>query len=280
MAAARARGGGGSMDVAQLPERQLALPLWPDEARAVPNALLRGALFAVGRERTFLPVLTRIESIDGIEIRCKNDRLNQVDLDLWEALLHMQRLQPLGEKITFTARSILIGLGRGVSGRAHEDLHNGLARLVGTVMEIKLIKEKKVFVGSLVSSFLRDEESGRYIVRFNQDMALLYGAGYTYLDLTQRQALTQNNLAKWLHGYYSSHARPYPYLVKTLHRLCGSLASLKEFRRLLIAALSQLIEVGALTSWSIEPGTDMVKVSKVATKSQLRHLVRSIKGRS
>lgn len=280
MAAARARGGGGSMGVGQHLEQQLALPLWPEEVRAVPNAILRGALFGVGRERTFLPVLTKIESVEGIEIRCKNDRLNQVDLDLWEALLHLQRLQPLGVKITFAARSVLVGLGRGESGRAHEDLHNGLARLVGSVVEIKWLKEKKVFVGSLVSSFFRDEESGRYVVRFNQDMALLYGSGYTFLDLSQRQALAQNNLAKWLHSYYSSHARPYPNLVKTVQRLCGSLASTKEFRRLLAAALAQLVGVGALLSWSIDQRTDMVKVVKVASKSQQRHIARSIRGRS
>ncbi len=276
MAAARAKGGGGNIGVA----KQLTLPLWPAEVRAVPNAIIRGALFGVGRERTFFPVLTKIESVEGIEIQCKNDRLNQVDLDLWEALLHLQRLQPLGEKITFAARTVLVGLGRGESGRAHEDLHNGLARLVGSIVQIRWLKEKKVFVGSLVSSFLRDEESGGYVVRFNQDMALLYGSGYTYLDLSQRQALAQNNLAKWLHSYYSSHARPYPNLVKTVHRLCGSLASLKEFRRLLAAALNQLVEVGALLSWCIDPTADIVTVVKVATKSQQRHIARSIRGRS
>ncbi len=272
MAAAKARGHGGGLNVAQVPNRQLLLPLWPNEVRAVPNAVLRCALFTVSKKRTTLDTLTAIESIEGVEIRCKNDRLNQVDLDLWEMLLHLQRLQPLQGKIEFTANFMLKSLGRSTGGGDHEELNNGLARLIGSVVEIKWRKDRTVFAGTLVSSFFRDEDTDRYVVRFNQDMAMLYGAGHTYIDWSQRKALGQNNLAKWLHGFYTSHAKPFSYKTGTLQKLSGSTATLKEFRRLVKNALTKLVAIGALTSWTIDPNSDLVSVSKDMTKTQLRHL--------
>ena len=230
----------------QADKKDKVLPFWPEEVRSVPNAVLRGALFTVSKERAMFKELTPIASVDGIEIRYMGQRLNQVDLDLWEMLLHLQRLNPLGDRVEFTAHSMLKALGRGTSGADHETLNNGLARLIGNATEIKWLKERKAFAGSLVSSFFRDEDTGRYVVRFNQDMATLYGQGHTYIDLEQRQALGQNNLAKWLHGFYSSHADPFGYKVETLQRLCGSTASEKEFRRMLKVALDKLAEILSL----------------------------------
>ena len=257
--------------------RQISLPLWPEEVRGVPNAVLRGAMFTVSKEREVLKDLTPIASVDGIEIRYMGQRLNQVDLDLWEMLLHLQRLQPLGNRVEFTAHSMLKALGRGTSGADHEALNNGLARLIGSATEIKWVKERKAFVGALVSSFFRDDETGRYVVKFNQDMATLYGQGHTYIDWGQRQSLGQNSLAKWLHGFYTSHAAPFPYKVETLQKLCGSSATLREFRRLLKAALTKLVGIGAISDWEIDPESDLVAVNKKPSSTQRKHLAKAKK---
>mgnify|MGYP000897609377 FL=1 len=257
---------------AQEDKKDKVLPFWPEEVRSVPNAILRGALFTVSKERAVFKELTPIASVDGIEIRYMGQRLNQVDLDLWEMLLHLQRLNPLGDRVEFTAHSMLKALGRGTSGADHETLNNGLARLIGNATEVKWPKERKAFAGSLVSSYFRDEDTGRYVVKFNQDMATLYGQGHTYIDLEQRQALGQNNLAKWLHGFYSSHADPFGYKVETLQRLCGSTASRTGFRRMLKVALEKLVEVGAIVRWRIDNRTDVVTVEKEPTPSQKLHL--------
>lgn len=37
-----------------------------------------------------------------------------------------------------------------------------------------------------------------------------------------RHALDGHQLAQWLHGFYASHAKPFPIKIETLHRLCGS----------------------------------------------------------
>jgi hypothetical protein len=255
--------------------KQLALPFWPEQVRSVPNAVLRGALFTVSKERAVLKDLTHIASVDGIEIRAKNDRLNQVDLDLWEMLLHLQRLQPLGNRVEFTAYSMLKALGRTTGGKDHHWLDNALARLIGSVVEIKWTRERKAFAGALVSSFFRDDEIGRYVVKFNQDMATLYGQGHTYIDWEQRQSLGQNSLAKWLHGFYTTHAAPFPYKVETLQKLCGSSATLREFRRLLKAALTKLVGIGAISDWEINADSDLVTVDKKSTSTQKRYLERS-----
>jgi len=256
--------------------QQLALPFWPEEVRSVPNAVLRGALFTVSKERAVLKDLTHIASVDGIEIRAKNDRLNQIDLDLWEMLLHLQRLQPLGNRVEFSAGSMLKALGRTTGGKDHQSLDNALARLIGSVVEIKWTKERKAFAGALVSSFFRDDETGRYVVKFNQEMAILYGQGHTYIDWEQRQALGQNSLAKWLHGFYSTHANPYSYKVETVQKLCGSTVErLSDFRKLLRSALGKLVEIGAIDEWTIDADSDLVTVDKKPTRAQKRYLARS-----
>jgi putative NADH-flavin reductase len=108
-------------------------------------------------------------------------------------------------------------------------------------------------------------------------MTNLYSMGSTYIDWEQRKALGRNNLAKWLHGNYASNVIVLDYKVKTIHSLSGSGSPLKEFRRMLKAALNQLIEVGAIRSWSIDADTDLVRVDKVPSKAQRKHLANAKK---
>jgi hypothetical protein len=258
--------------------KQLSLEFWPDAVRGVPNPVLRGALFGVSQKRKTHKKRTVIAAVDGYEIRFKGESFNQTDLDLWEMLLHLARLQPLGTQVEFTTHSLLKELGRGTSGKHHEELKEQLMRLIGGVVEITWTKEKKAFAGALVSSYFRDDETGRYVVKFNADMAQLYGVGHTLVDWSQRQALGNNSLAKWLHGFYASHAKPFPYKVETIRGLCGSTVDrLGDFRKLLRAALTQLVEIGAIKSWSIDPKTDLVEVANIPSQTQLKHLTKAKK---
>lgn len=252
--------------------KQLSLELWPEAVRGVPNAVLRGALFRVAKERDTYKTRTLIASTSEHEIRYKGETLNQTDLDLWETLLHLARLQPLGTQVEFTAHSLLKELGRGTGKSQHEQLKDELMRLITGGVEITWVKEKKAFGGALVSSYFRDELTGRYVVKFNTDMTNLYSMGSTYIDWEQRKALGKNNLAKWLHGNYASNAVILDYKVETIRELSGSGSPLKEFRRKLKAALDQLVEIGAVRSWSIDAKTDLVRVDKVPSKTQRKHL--------
>lgn len=253
------------------PSKQMALDMWPDRVRGVPNAVLRGALFPISQRRTTSKKRTLIAAVEGIEIRVKGERFNQTDLDVFEMLLHLARLQPLGDRVEFTSHSLLKELGRGVGLSQHEQLKEEIARLQGYV-EITWTKEGKTFFGGLISKGFRDETTGRYVVILDPQMISLYEGGYTHIDWEQRKALGNNALAKWLHGFYSTHATAYPMKVETLMSLCGSTAArLGDFRKDLRKALEKVKESGSITSWEIDK-KDHVIIVRVPSLSQQRHL--------
>jgi TrfA protein len=276
---ARKKGEEAKKTVASKPKvlaaKQLTLEMWPDAVRGVPNVVLRNALFGVSTNRKMYKTRTLIASLDGYEIWFKGEAFNQTDLDVWEVLLHLARLQPLGTNIEFTAHSLLTELGRGTGGQDHERLKEELARLGSGWAEVTWTKEKKTFAGSLINGFSRDEETGRYVLQFNVDMAKLYGEGHTLIDWAQRMALGKDNLAKWLHGHYASHASPYPYKVEKLRALSASdIERLGDFRKVLRRALDKLISVGALKSWDISRLTDLVRVVNLPSQSQRKALLK------
>ena len=260
-----------------VPAQQLKLELWPDEVRGVPNAILRGALFGVGQERKVHKKRTLIAAVEGYEIRFKGETFNQTDLDVLEGMLHVAMPHPLGKRVEFSVHSFLKALGKGTSGKHHEEFKEQVARLIGGVVEITDLKARMTFMGTMVHKAYRDEASGRYVVIFDKDMLALYEAGYSHIDWNQRMALGKSTLAKWLHGFYATHAAPYPYKVSTLHNLCGSeTKELYKFRQQLRKALDELLCVGAIDGWDIDED-DLVTVQRKPSKAQKKHLTRAAK---
>ena len=259
------------------PNRQLKLELWPEEVRGVPNAILRGALFGVGQERTVHKKRTLVAAVEGYEIRFKGETFNQTDLDVLEGMLHLAMPHPLGKRVEFTVHSFLKALGRGTSGKHHEEFKEQVMRLVTGGIEITDTKARVTFMGTLVSKAFREEDSGRYVVIFDKDMLNLYEAGYSHIDWSQRMVLGKSTLAKWLHGFYATHAKPYPYKVETLHNLCGSAdKSLRSFRQKLKKALDELVCVRAIDSWIIDQN-DLVTVQRTPSRAQQKHINRTTK---
>ncbi|WP_395398660.1 hypothetical protein ACHMW6_00020 (plasmid) [Pseudoduganella sp. UC29_106] len=83
-------------------------------------------------------------------------------------------------------------------------------------------------------------------------------------------------MARWLHGFYSTHAAPYDYGVETLKHLCGSAPKgrLTDFRKALKVALDLMVEKGSLVSADLHPSRDVVQVVRIPSESQKRHLAR------
>ena len=245
---------------------QLTLPFWPVAVRAVPNSILRSALFGVSKIRATGRNRVLIATNSNFEIRFTGTEFNQTDLDVFQGLLHIGMREPLGGSVEFDLSSFLSGLGRNTGSSQKNKLRKELARLMGGVVEIKWMKGQKTFMGSLVQKIFIDEVTDIHKVVFDRDLILLFDRGHSYIDQQQRLQLGQHSLAKWLHGFYSSHANPYPYKLETVQELCGSTATAKEFKRLLVRALDKLKAIGAIESWQIESISNLVRVRKTNSK--------------
>ena len=254
----------------------IRLPVWPDTLRGVPNGVLRSALFGAIRRGPRRQISRElISSVDGYEIRYTGSRLDQSDLDVWETLLHLARLQALGNRIETTERALLKSLDRTYGKSGREWLKKVIARLTATAVEFR--HSKQTYGGSLVDEFYRDETLGCYVLVLNPQIQKLFAKDdWSQIEWEQRQALRGQPLAQWLHGFYSSHADPYPLKVETLHRLAGSETKLlKNFRHELRQAL---VLLDAVTKWrSSIDANDLVSVRKIPTKSQKRHLKKNKK---
>ncbi|MDD1641070.1 MAG: TrfA protein [Methylococcaceae bacterium] len=248
------------------------LPIWPEPARGIPNPVLRGALFAAvqGKNRAvFQRELLACQK--GLQIRFTGIQLDQSDLDVWEQALHLARLHPLGTRCEFSVYGFLKALGRKTGKSEHEWLKNSFARLMGCGVELTNQQERKTYGGSLLE-FMRDDDTGRYVVIFNPKILTFYEGGWTAIDWQDRQLLRGKPLALWLHGYLATHAKPYPIKIETIRSFSGS--SNKEircFKRKLIAALTELKKIEFIMGFDFEG--DNVIINKPPTPSQQRFLI-------
>lgn len=264
------------------PQKQTAqiiqLPLWPEAVRAVPNDILRSALFAAiqGKDRKLVKNAV-IASQDDFTVTLTGELFDQSDLSVWEQILHFARQYPLGTVCHVTGYGLLKALGHCAGKKDYVWLHSVVQRLRGNTVEIIKGKSglRKIYGGGLISDYCFDEITGAYKLELNQKLLVLYTSGWSGINFEQRKALTGKPLALWLQGYYATHAKPYPVKVETLRELCGSKAKiLYNFRQQLRQALDNLKAIGVIASWTIDPVTDLVTVDRgtAIADSQHKHL--------
>ncbi len=246
--------------VSENQEVQVQLPMWGERIRGVPNSVLRSALFTAtkrGKRQYF--ERQKIASIDGIKVIFTGPRLDQADLDVWEQCLHLARTEGLGNTIQFTAYGFLKAIGRNTGKSDREWLAGAFARLRTSDVEIN--DGKRAFFGALVSSGQKNEETEKYELVLNPRIASMYNDdSWTGIDWEQRKALMGKPLALWLHGFYSSHAKPFDYKVETIHGLCGSETSeMKVFKQNLQEALKDL---AIATGWFCRIENNKVQIFK------------------
>ena len=259
------------------PAKVVMLPIWPDAMRAVPNGMLRSALFGAIRRgaRRYLR-RERIAALDGIEIFYTGERLDQGDLDVWETILHLARLQGLGNECRVTAYQLLKILGKTDSGKNRDILDIRLSRMKATGVDVQV--GRYGYEGSLIDEVYRDKETMEYVFRLNAKLRALFEPNqFTQIDWVVRRELDGKPLAQWLHGFYASHAKPYPVSVAKLHELCGSdFDALNDFRPKLRKALDAVADACKINnqSFSYEVQNDIVHVKKEPSSAQLRHLTK------
>lgn len=217
------------------PAKVTRLPLWPEEVRACPSSVLRSALFGIvrrGRRKALERAI--LATWEGVTLRYTGWRLDQGDLDVWLAALHLAREHNLGVRVPVTVNEMLRTMGRCTGKHDHEWFKCAVARLTACAVEITA--GRKTFGGPLIEGFERDEVTGEHVLYLSPRLADLFEDGdYTRIDWEIRRDLDMD-LAKWLHGYIASHratARdPHRLGLKRLRELCGSETDeLRKFRQ-------------------------------------------------
>lgn len=262
---------------APLPKNVVQLPLWPEPVRAVPNGFLRSALFgAIAKGRRRYINGEDLAAVDGVTIRYKGERLDQGDLDAWESVLHAVRLQELGSQCRVTSYALLKLMGKTDTGKNRTTLHNRIERLVANAVTVK--QGRYTYIGGLIRFAAKDEETQEWVIELDEKLRPLFaGDQFTQVEWGVRHALDGHQLAQWLHGFYASHAKPFPLKVETLHRLCGSEAGLmSDFAKKLRKALDAVAEASAAhgEGFSYEIRGDLVHIEKKAQGAQRRHLAK------
>ena len=70
-------------------------------------------------------------------------------------------------------------------------------------------------MGNLIASAAKDEITQEWVIELNPKLRTLFApAQFTHVQWAVRHALDGQSLAQWLHGFYASHASPYPNAIK------------------------------------------------------------------
>lgn len=258
-----------------LKAKPIMLPLWPEVVRGVPNAALRSALFGAIKKgaRAYLE-RQEIHAQEGIRIIYTGARLDQGDLDVWETVLHIARVQALGNECRVTAYQLLKALGKTDAGTNRDTLDRRLSRMKATGVDVTV--GRYGYEGSLIDEVFRDKETREYVIRLNPKLSALFAADqFTQVDWSVRHGLNGKPLAQWLHGFFASHAKPYPIKMMTLLQLSGSenedASSGRQTLRKALDALENASKANG-QPFSYEIRCDLVHIQKMASAAQKRHL--------
>ena len=263
--------------VAEAKTKVVQLPLWPEPVRAVPNGFLRSALFgAIAKGRRRYINGEDLAAVDGVTIRYKGERLDQGDLDVWESVLHAVRLQELGSQCRVTSYALLKLMGKTDTGKNRATLNKRITRLVASALTVK--QGRYTYIGSLIRFAAKDEETQEWVIELDEKLRPLFAADqFTQVEWAVRQALDGQQLAQWLHGFYATHAKPFPMKVETLLNLSGGEnADPYSGKQKLRKALDAVAEASAAhgEGFSYEIRGDLVHVEKRASGPQRRHLAK------
>lgn len=255
-------------------DNPLQLPLWHEEKRGVPNEVVRSALFNVRNRcvarREFKDEVIAVLSGD-ICITYSGTELRQDDMDVWMQLLHEARRQPLGQCVEIKPYEFLKDLRWSPTGYYYKKLREHLKRMKFTMLVVNSARLGREIGVSMIRKYECEGRDGEKLERWRiwiePEVKALFGdVYYTRIDWQQRVKI-KGNLAKHLHGVYSSHAQPYPYKVATILEGCGSdMRELRNFRVSLREALEELQRVGFIEHFQIDD-SDLVHVRRTQTST-------------
>jgi len=250
--------------------KPVQLPIWSDPERALPNTLLRSALFGATRRRRNLK-RELIASWPDEEIIFTGEAFNQFDESVWLELVHLYRIQRTPEVMHLSMRGILKSMGLKASGQGATRVHDSINRMLACAIAVKKNGVERAR-GGPVRAYDFDEGRGRWAIELEPRYLKLFGDGHTRLDWDTRKKLT-TGLATWMHRYVLSHraTRRNPHRIKLerLKELAGMGSDSREFKRTLRRTMKKLEAVGVVASWDITPG-NVLEISRPPKRKSLK----------
>lgn len=220
------------------PDGQRLLPLvfsdtTPKGSTGTAVSFVRSAVFGmVKRGKRRLVGDEKLSSNADFDIYFTGYEVDQNDLSTFMAVCDMYREEP--KKVEYGVlrckmHGIIKRLGLKDNSKIRKIVADRLERL--TKAHVTVISGPRRVAGTVLSTFGIDEKTGDTIIRPNVELQSLFlGQEWQLMNREVRLALGSNQLAMWLHAFYSSHKPPiYRYKVETLKELCRSQA--KELRR-------------------------------------------------
>jgi hypothetical protein len=167
-------------------------------------------------------------------------------------------------------------MGKTDTGKNRATLQTRIERLRANAVTIK--QGRYSYIGGLIAGAAKDEETQEWVIQLDAKLRPLFAADqFTQIEWAVRHALNGQPLAQWLHGFYATHAKPFPMKVETLLSLSGSentepRSSRQKLRKALDALTGASEAHGEGFGYDIRD--DLVHVQKLAIGTQRRHLAK------
>lgn len=249
--------------IIETPIQQL-LPDIFEEKRAIPNSFLRGALFGIVKKgKRALVKDEKIFSMSQYDIIFSGEYLDQNDLELWDTLIFLAKKHSNNNQLKLTLYEIIKTLRIQDTGTNRKAILKRIERLKFGMLKIS--KADRVYYGNLIQDAFIDEVDGKFIINFNNSLVNSFSdKDFTLINVTIRQMLGDDQLARWLYNFYESHTIPIPFKIEFLKNLCRSETELKDFRYKLKKALTLVKQAHLATdsSWDYEIIDDQLFIYK------------------
>ena len=165
--------------------------------------------------------------------------LRQDDALVFMALLNLCRDYRVGKQAAFDVAAMSIALWGSYNGQKRSRLKETVRRLQRATIALE------DFTVQLVLRF-EHPKRGEWSVALDPDIVNLFrDQRVTRLDLPMRRRLSEG-LTTWLYGYIRSQSFLIPWRIDDLRQRCGSDATAKTFRDMLLNSLAQLAEEGLI----------------------------------
>jgi hypothetical protein len=202
----------------------------------LPNSLVRNSLFGMTKKGVRKKFINeRISSFKNMEIIYTGEQLDQADLDVLLVItkIFFQNNNHFNDYENISTIEVINALKIKRTGHAYSMINERIKRLVKTTLEIVYIdknnKRSKEIITHLLMSYEKnsDGDNAKFSMHINM-VNLLKDS--TIINMIDRLNLGNDQLSKWIHAHYSTHATPYPIKLETIRSLCGSTAEIRRFK--------------------------------------------------